>query len=104
MDILGFATTVILVTASGALAPGPLFFATISHGSKSGARSGMAFAVSHTVVEFTLIILFALGLLTVASKPAVKTIIGILGGSVLIAFGVLQIKNSLLHPHNRKKK
>lgn len=103
MDILGFATTVILVTASGALAPGPLFFATISHGSKSGARSGMAFAVSHTVVEFTLIILFALGLLTVASKPAVKTIIGILGGSVLIAFGVLQIKNSLLHPQTTQE-
>lgn len=96
MDILEFAATVILVTASGALAPGPLFFATITHGTKSGIRSGVAFAISHTVVEFTLIMLFALGLLTVASEPAVKTIIGILGGCVLIAFGILQIKNSFL--------
>lgn len=98
MDILEFAGTVILVTASGALAPGPLFFATVTHGSKSGVRSGLAFAVSHTVVEFTLIMLFALGLLTVASEPAVKTIIGILGGSILIAFGAFQIRNSLVAP------
>lgn len=97
MDILEFAATVILVTASGALAPGPLFFATITHGSKSGVRSGITFAVSHTVIEFTLIMLFALGLLTVASEPTVKTIIGALGGSVLIAFGVFQIKNSFFY-------
>jgi threonine/homoserine/homoserine lactone efflux protein len=102
VDILEFAGTVILVTASGALAPGPLFFATLTHGSKTGIRSGLTFAVSHTVVEFTLIMLFALGLLTVASEPTVKTIIGFLGGSVLIAFGVYQIRNSLINPVKTK--
>jgi len=104
VEILEFAATVILVTASGALAPGPLFFATLTHGTKSGVRSGIAFAISHTVVEFTLIMLFSLGLLTVASKPAVKTIIGILGGSVLIVFGALQIKNSFLYSQKPPEK
>ena len=101
MNVFEFVGTVILVTASGALAPGPLFFATITHGSKSGARSGLVFSLSHTVVEFTLIMLFALGLLTVASEPLVRTVIGILGGCVLIIFGFFQVKNSLFSPKSK---
>lgn len=95
MDILAFAVTVVLVTASGALAPGPLFFATISHGAKHGAKSGLIFSIAHTIVEFSLIMLFALGLITIASEPIVKVIIGIVGGIVLIAFGTFQIRNTL---------
>ena len=95
MEVLNFIVTIILVTASGALAPGPLFFATVSHGAKSGAKSGLLFSVSHTLVEFTLVILLALGLLTIASEQTVKLIIGVLGGIVLIAFGTVQIRDSL---------
>jgi threonine/homoserine/homoserine lactone efflux protein len=39
---------------------------------------------------------FALGLLTVASEPIVQIIVGITGGIFLIVFGVLQIRNSIL--------
>ena len=104
MDILSFVVTVVLVTASGALAPGPLFFATISHGTRSGAKSGLIFSIAHTVVEFTLIMLFALGLLTIASEPVVKTVIGIVGGSVLIAFGAFQIRNTIITKSDELKK
>lgn len=96
MDIVGFTVTVVLVTASGALAPGPLLFATISHGTKSGAKSGLMFSVAHTVVEFSLIMLFALGLLTVVNEPMVTLVIGVAGGIILIAFGAVQIRNSLI--------
>lgn len=92
MELFEFIITVVLVTASGALAPGPLFFATISHGTKSGIRSGLIFSISHTVVEFSLIIFLALGLITIASEPIVRLLIGISGGSVLILFGAIQIK------------
>ena len=92
MELFEFIVTVVLVTASGALAPGPLFFATISHGTKSGISSGLIFSISHTVVVFSLIIFLALGLITVASEPLVRLLIGISGGSVLILFGVIQIK------------
>ena len=95
MEILNFVATIILVTASGALAPGPLFFATISQGAKSGAKSGFLFSVAHTLVEFTLVMLLALGLLTVASEQTVKLVIGVAGGIVLIAFGTVQIHGSL---------
>ena len=57
-----------------------LVFTTISQGAKSGAKTGLVFSVAHTVVEFTLIMLFALGLLTIASEPFVKLVIGVVGG------------------------
>ncbi len=95
METLNFVATVILVTASGALAPGPLFFATISQGAKSGAKSGLLFSVAHTLVEFTLVMLLALGLLTVVNVPTVKFIVGVAGGIVLIVFGVVQILGSI---------
>jgi threonine/homoserine/homoserine lactone efflux protein len=95
MDLLGFILTVILLTASGALAPGPLFFQTISQGSKTGARSGLIFSLAHSIVEFSLIILLAFGLLAVRNEVLIRTGIGVVGGIVLILFGLYQIISSL---------
>jgi len=112
MDLPNFVGTVVLITASGALAPGPLFFMTVSQGARSGAKSGLAFSVAHTLIEFTLVksglvfslahtlieftlvMLLALGLLTVGSKPLIRLYIGVAGGIVLIAFGGMQIRDS----------
>lgn len=99
MDAFTLAVTVILVTLSGALAPGPLFFATLSHGTRSGAKSGLTFAAGHTIIEFTLVMLLAGGLLAIASKTAVRTIIGTAGGIVLLAFGAAQIYRALRSRH-----
>jgi len=95
MDIISFVTIIVLVTASGALAPGSLFFANISYGSKLGAKSGLIFSISHTVIEFSLIMIFSLGLLTIASEPIVKLVVGIVGGVFLIIFGIFQIRSSI---------
>ena len=95
MDILNFAATVILLSTSGALAPGPLFFVTITHGTKTGAKSGLLFSIAHSLIEFTLAILLAIGLLSVANQPAVKLIVGGAGGIALIVFGSMQIRSSL---------
>ena len=95
MDLFGFVATIVLVTASGALAPGPLFFATISHGVKSGARSGLIFSLTHALIEFTLIVLFALGLLSLADYPPFRLAVGVAGGMVLLLFGAMQIRDSL---------
>ena len=95
MDVLSFVATTILITASGALAPGPLFFANLSQGTKIGAKGGLMFSIAHTLVEFTLVMLLALGLLTLASQQTIKLAIGISGGIVLILFGVAQIRSSL---------
>lgn len=95
MDTLGFISTVVLVTASGALAPGPLFVVTISEGSQSGAKAGILFSMAHMLVEFTLVMLLAGGLFTIANEPIIRPIVGISGGIVLLVFGAMQIRNSL---------
>ncbi len=94
MGILDFAVTIIVVTVSGALAPGPLFFANISKGAELGAKSGLIFAVAHTLVEFSLVILLSFGLFVINSE-LVRTVIGIAGGVVLIGFGLIQLCSSL---------
>jgi threonine/homoserine/homoserine lactone efflux protein len=95
MDLLNFVVTVVVVTASGALAPGPMFFGLLIHGSKQGAKSGFSAAVGHTMVEFPLVLALALGLLAAASQPSIKFAIGLLGGVGLIGFGVLQIYETI---------
>lgn len=103
MDVLNFVATIVLVTASGALAPGPLFFTAISHGTKSGAKGGLAFAVGHTLFEFPLVILLALGLSTIISEPAVKLLTGVIGGLALIVFGAIQIRACLTSSFDASK-
>lgn len=99
MELLNFIVTVVLVTASGALAPGPLFFAAVSHGTRSGAKGGLAFSVGHTLVEFPLVLLLALVFGEVASEvagePVVRLSTGIAGGLVLLTFGAMQIRHFL---------
>ena len=94
MDVLHFASTVILVTAAGALAPGPLFFATISHGIKLGAKSGFVFSLAHSLVESILILLLASGLVSIANESPIKLVVGVAGGIVLLVFGVMQIRGA----------
>ena len=95
MNLINFVVTVVLVTASGALAPGPLFFGLLMHGSKEGARAGFSCAVGHTIVEFPLVLALALGLLAAATQPAIKQVIGLVGGVGLIGFGILQIYDTI---------
>jgi len=89
--LLDFVATVVVVTASGALAPGPLSFGILMQGSKEGARSGFSCAIGHTLVEFPLVLALSFGLLAAASQPMIKSIIGLVGGVGLIGFGILQI-------------
>ncbi|KPV64101.1 MAG: LysE type translocator [Candidatus Bathyarchaeota archaeon BA2] len=103
MEILSFIATIIFVTASGALAPGPLFFAAISHGAKSGARGGLAFSIGHTLVEFPLVVILALGLLIVAREPAVQVSIGVVGGLALLVFGAMQIRDCFKFRFNQPR-
>jgi threonine/homoserine/homoserine lactone efflux protein len=95
MDVFSFATTIILVTGSGALAPGPLFFENLTQGARFGAKSGLLFSLAHNVVELTLVMLLTFGLLTFVHNLAVQRVIGIIGGTVLVAFGAAQISASL---------
>ncbi len=95
MNLIDFVVTVVIVTASGALAPGPLTFGMIIHGSEGGARSGIACATGHMIVEFPLVLALAFGLTAAISQPSIKTIVGLIGGVGLICFGGMQIYETL---------
>jgi len=95
LNLIDFLFTVVIVTASGALAPGPLFFGLLMHGSRDGARAGFSCAIGHTMVEFPLVIALALGLLAAANQPVIKEVIGLIGGVGLIGFGILQVFDTI---------
>ena len=103
MNPLNFAVTVIILSISGALAPGPLFFVTVSHGIKSGTKSGIIFSIAHSLIEFTLVMLLALGLLSVANEPAAMLVVGVAGGGALIVFGAIQIRGSFSYKAEETK-
>jgi len=97
MSVLGFVSTVILVTVSGALAPGPLFFATLVRGMRSGAKVGLLFSIGHTAVEMPLVFLIGLGLLQIVGEgqSPIKAVIAAGGGVALIVFGLLQVRDAV---------
>ncbi len=104
MNLLSFAVTVVSVSASGVLSPGPLLFATLSHSAKSGVRGGLAVSVGHTIVEFPLVILLSIGALSFISEPIFNFYIRIIGGVVLLVFGFMQLY-TFFRPgkqHNKK--
>jgi len=103
MNLLNFAVTVVLISVSGALYPGPLFFVTISHGIKSGTKSGIIFSIAHSLVEFILVMLLALGLLSVANEPTAMLVVGVAGGVALIVFGAMQIRGSFSYKPDEPK-
>ena len=99
-NILEFALIVTIISASGVMSPGPLFAANITHGLKNGTKAGIKIAIGHSLVEFPLVILLGIGILSMEVFPEFRTIISILGAITLFVFAFLQIKTIL----NKNKK
>ena len=97
-EILEFAVIVILISASGVMAPGPLFASCISHGLKGGARAGVKMAYGHTIVELPLVILLGVGAFSLESLPQFREIIALVGAASLFVFAGLQVRSVLQKP------
>jgi threonine/homoserine/homoserine lactone efflux protein len=95
IQIFEFAIMVIVISASGVMAPGPLFAANVSHGLRGGTKSGIKMAVGHTIVEFPLVILLGVGVFSLEIFPEFRTMISIFGAITLFAFATVQIKTVL---------
>lgn len=94
-QIFEFALIVIGISASGVMAPGPLFAANVSYGLKQGARSGIKMAIGHTIVELPLVILLGIGAFSFKTFPEFRIIISIFGAITLFVFAGLQIRTVL---------
>ncbi|HEY7734450.1 MAG TPA: LysE family transporter [Nitrososphaera sp.] len=91
MEVWGFGVEVIAISASGVLAPGPLFFTNLLYGARQGASAGLKMAYGHTVVELPLIVVLAAGLLSYSVTAQYGDAIGVIGSIAILVFAGLQI-------------
>ena len=92
LQIIEFAILVTIISASGVMAPGPLFAANITYGLKEGAKSGIKIAIGHSIVELPLVILLGIGAFSLEIFPQFRVIISIFGAITLFVFAGIQIK------------
>jgi len=82
-----FMGTVVVLSTTGVMMPGPVMAASMAKGLKNR-WSGVHVAIGHAVVEFPTIALIALGFSTVLKDARVSIGVGILGGVLLIYLGL----------------
>ena len=97
-EITGFATVFwvifsfsFLVALTGAMTPGPLFTYTIIKSikaSKRGYLMGLWVIAGHAVIEMAIIIFLLLGFSFILENILIVRIIGLLGGVILVYFGI----------------
>jgi threonine/homoserine/homoserine lactone efflux protein len=94
-DPIAFLATVVVISLSGALAPGPLTATTATLGAQRGWRAGLLVSIGHTIVEFPLVVAISFGVLVAfTSLPGASLILGFTGGVFLIFFGILTGKDA----------
>ena len=92
MTLLDIGLQIILVSVSGVLSPGPLFFANLVLSKNGGFWSGIKIAIGHTIVELPVVILYSIPLIIFTSQSVTFSIINfisLIGGISLIVFGIL---------------
>ena len=89
----GFILTIVGISFSGVMAPGPITAATLAAGERNR-HAGAWVCVGHILVELPLILLIAAGLGTFLESRAIRAGIGLVGGLLLLLMG-LQLLASL---------
>ncbi len=84
--MLLFSLTVMGISLSGVMMPGPVFAATVARSWQSK-FAGSFIAIGHGLVELPLILLIYFGLHNFFQNNSIKIILGITGGLVLIYMG-----------------
>ncbi len=103
MILLDMGLQIILVSASGVLTPGPLFFANLALSKYGGFWSGIKIAIGHTIVELPLIILYSLPFIVLTFPSTIFSmlkVISIIGGVSLIVFGIFYVVRTICKNDN----
>lgn len=85
-----------LIGYSGAIMPGSLLTYTLEKSIKSGTKAGLMISIGHSLLELVLVILIFLGIGKYLGTPPAQLAIGIIGGIVLIFFGINMLKDIYL--------
>lgn len=99
VELAQFGAEVVAVSASGVLAPGPLFVANVLYGAKATARQGalsIRVAHGHALVEIFVICAVAAGRFSASSLLAGHAgTISIVGGAAILGFAAMQAAGAL---------
>ncbi|MEM2841501.1 MAG: LysE family transporter [Candidatus Bathyarchaeia archaeon] len=87
LNILVFLASVIVISLSGVMMPGPVTAVTIAKGRRDG-NAGALVAVGHGVLEFPLMVLIYLGFSHLFTYDIVRRGIGFAGGLMLGIMGL----------------
>ncbi len=85
---------VVIISISGALAPGPLTAATASAGLRRGWKAGLETSIGHTLVEVPLVILLSLGVAAIFKNRTANLFIALVGAGFMIFFGLGTIRDA----------
>ena len=80
------------VGLSGAMMPGPVLAITISESARSGFWAGPKIILGHGILELALVVALALGLSRFITSDLVSAIIGLIGGGILLAMGLVAVR------------
>ncbi len=98
MDFWALLVLSFLTALTGALSPGPLFTFTIEKSLACGRRGwsvGFFAILGHAVIEGVILSILLLGMAAILNASLTLFIIGVAGGSVLVIFGILYLKDSI---------
>ncbi len=85
-------TTSFVVGLSGAMMPGPLLALTIGETARYGFWAGPLLTLGHVILELALVIALVLGLSQFIGGELVLSIVGIVGGTVLLIMGLFTVR------------
>jgi threonine/homoserine/homoserine lactone efflux protein len=96
MDLISnfyvFLVSVVLISLSGVLMPGPLFAVTIEKAAKRKS-AGALIAIGHGIIEFPLMFLIFFLLTQFTIPQSIQVAVGLVGGSLMIFMGIQTFRN-----------
>lgn len=94
MNPLGLFAGAFVVGLSGAMSPGPVLTETISASIRRGFIAGPLIVLGHAMLEMVLLALIVAGCGRFLQQPPVPSVLGIVGGAMLVWMGVGTIRDS----------
>ncbi len=91
-DLPVFLATVLIISLSGVLMPGPLFAVTLKRAEKSK-FSGALIALGHGIVEVPLMFLIYFVLSQYNIPTSVQITVGLIGGALMVFMGLQTFRN-----------
>lgn len=90
-----FLASVVLISLTGVMMPGPLFAVTIEKAAKRK-TAGLLISIGHGIVEFPIMFLIYFGIEHIVASEILQTVqitVGLLGGVLMMFMGVQMFRN-----------